>query len=459
MPHCLSARARAERSQRGEYTVKNNVQAELLTEAPEKKKKFDYTWVVIVVCFLSTMVTLGFCSTPKNQYLDVVTKALDIPRSLFSLNDTFRHVATAVVNLFFGTLIAKFGAKKLMLAGMLSLCTAMTLFAVANNLFVFYLAATFMGIGFAWTGTSMVGRIISKWCQKNRGTIMGAVMAANGVGGAIATQILLPFIDNESGQHYRNAYMISACAVFAVGVLVLIFMREAPKNFDASKHVYTKKRGRGEPWVGIDFEEVKRSPYFYAILVCIFLTGFCLQGISGVSKAHMKDVGLDPTYIKNLISIGSLCLTMFKFLSGFLYDRFGLRFSATMCATGSTVATLLLAFLSDTPSGEVMAAVYKVLSAMALPLETVMIPIYAADLFGERSYDKVLGLFVSVNVTGFALGAPFFNLCFDISHTYKYVLIFGACVMFCLVIALQFIISAAHRTRDKVLAELASNPS
>lgn len=434
-------------------------QAELISESKQNQSKFDYTWVIIVVCFLSTMVTLGFCSTPKNQYLDVVTKALDIPRSLFSLNDTFRHVATAVVNLFFGTLIQKFGTKKLMLAGMLSLCTAMTLFAVANNLVVFYLAATFMGIGFAWTGTSMVGRIVSKWCQKNRGTVMGAILAANGIGGAIATQILLPFIDNENGQHYRNAYMISACAVFFVAILILIFMREAPKNFDASTHVYTKKRGRGEPWVGIDFSEVKRSPYFYAILICIFLTGFCLQGISGVSKAHMKDVGLDPTYIKNLISVGSLCLTLFKFLSGFLYDRFGLRFSATMCATGSTVATLLLAFLSNTPSGEVMAAVYKVLSAMALPLETVMLPIYAADLFGEKSYDKVLGIFVSVNVTGFALGAPFFNLFFDIAQTYKYVLLFGAGVMLCIVIALQFIITAAHKTREKVLTALDANPS
>ena len=433
--------------------MKNNTPTELLTEAPETKKKFDYTWVIIVVCFLSTMVTLGFCSSPKNQYLDVVTRALDIPRSLFSLNDTFRHVATAVVNLFFGTLIAKFGTKKLMLAGMLSLCTAMTLFAMANNLFVFYLAAIFMGVGFAWTGTSMVGRIVSKWCHKNRGTIMGAILAANGIGGAIATQILLPFIDNESGQHYRNAYMISACAVLCVALLILVFMRESPKNFDASKHVYTKKRGRGEPWVGIDFSKVKRSPYFYAILVCIFLTGFCLQGISGVSKAHMKDVGLDSTYIKNLISIGSLCLTLFKFLCGFLYDRFGLRFSATMCATGSTIATLLLALLTSSPSGEVMAAVYKVLSAMALPLETVMLPIYAADLFGEKSYDKVLGIFVSVNVTGFALGAPFFNLCFDIANTYKYVLLFGALVMFCIVIALQFIITAAHKTRNRVLAE------
>ena len=432
--------------------MKSNVQSELLVETPEKKKKFDYTWVVIVVCFLSTMVTLGFCSTPKNQYLDVVTKALDIPRSLFSLNDTFRHVATAVVNLFFGTLIAKFGTKKLMLAGMLSLCTAMTLFAVANNLFVFYLAATFMGIGFAWTGTSMVGRIVSKWCQKNRGTIMGAVMAANGVGGAIATQILLPFIDNESGQHYRNAYMISACAVFTVGILVLLFMREAPKNFDATKHVYTKKRGRGEPWVGIDFAEIKRSPYFYAILVCIFLTGFCLQGISGVSKAHMKDVGLDAGYVATVLSLHSIALMVFKFSTGVMYDKWGLRTTMIICDIAALVVMVMLALVSNTPAGMVYAMGYGILSSLALPLETIMLSLINTDLFGNKSFDKILGIVAALNTTGYAVGAPLMNWCYDAFGTYVPFIWVCVGIMLIVTIMYQMVITAAQKERRTILA-------
>ena len=80
----------------------------------KNKKGLDYKWVIVAVCFLSVMITLGFCSSTKSLYLDVVTGALGIDRSLFSLNDTCRYVVNAIVNLFFGALISKFGTKKLM---------------------------------------------------------------------------------------------------------------------------------------------------------------------------------------------------------------------------------------------------------------------------------------------------------------------------------------------------------
>ena len=82
----------------------------------KKKGAFDYKWIVVGVCFLVIMITLGFCNSTKSLYLDVVTKALGIERSLFSLNETFRFLTTSVVNFFYGATVAKFGAKRLMLA-------------------------------------------------------------------------------------------------------------------------------------------------------------------------------------------------------------------------------------------------------------------------------------------------------------------------------------------------------
>ena len=58
------------------------------------KKKFDYSWVIICVCFLLSFVCLGFCSSNKSLYLSAITEALHVPRSLFSLNDTIRYITT-----------------------------------------------------------------------------------------------------------------------------------------------------------------------------------------------------------------------------------------------------------------------------------------------------------------------------------------------------------------------------
>ena len=414
-----------------------------------KAKKLDYKWIVVVVCFLMIMVTLGFCSSPKSLFLDVVSESLGIDRTAFSLNDTFRFISNAIVNLFFGALVHKFGTKKLMVAGIGCLVISMSLYAAATQLWMLYLAGTFLGIGFSWTGTTMIGCVINKWCRENRGTIMGAVLAANGVGGAIAIQILSPIIES-GGENYRYAYLISGAAVLLVGVIILIFMREAPKNYDNTQPVTTKKKGRGNIWAGIEFSKAKTLPYFYISLVCVFLTGFCLQGISGIAKAHMKDMGLAVEYIAFAMSFHSISLACFKFLTGFIYDKMGLRFTSTMCSSTASVVTFLLAIVNDSPVGMVIALIYSVFSSLALPLETIMLPIYASSLFGEQSYEKILGIMVSVNVVGYATGIPCANLCFDFLGTYTPILIACALIMLMVTITMQFVFTKANAMRAEV---------
>lgn len=47
----------------------------------------------------------------RSLYLSVIIEALGIKRSVFSIADSLRFIMTAVVNLFFDSLIAKFGSK------------------------------------------------------------------------------------------------------------------------------------------------------------------------------------------------------------------------------------------------------------------------------------------------------------------------------------------------------------
>ena len=91
-------------------------------------KKWDdhpsYRWVIVSCCFLMILVCLGFCSGTKGLYLGAVTKALELERGLYSVNDTFRYMASALMNLFFGALVMRFGARKLIGTGFLFLVSS-----------------------------------------------------------------------------------------------------------------------------------------------------------------------------------------------------------------------------------------------------------------------------------------------------------------------------------------------
>ncbi len=411
-------------------------------------------WMTVAGCFLMIMLALGFTSSTKSLFPDEIAKAIGQERSLVSINESCRYIATAVVNLFFGALIARFGAKKLIVAGFISLVASMFLFSVAQNLALIYVAGALLGIGLSWTTTTMIGYLIGKWCTSNKGTMMGIVLASNGLGGAIAIQAAGALINPEVVGSYRDAYRMIGIVVAVTAVLVVLLVSD--KKTDSAEPVKEKKKARGQEWTGIEWKKVLKSWYFWGVIVCIFFSGMILQGTHGIVAMHYKDVGIDYATVKGLLSFGSILLATAKFLTGFLYDKTGLRITASICIGIAVISCIMLSMVKGTQTGFVLAVAYSAISPYALPLETIMLPIYANDLFGKMSYSNVLGIFVSANTAGYALGAPLLNLCYDKMGSYVPGLVAVSIIMIIMLVLLQFVVSAAHKERKKVM-ELEEN--
>jgi len=418
-------------------------------------KKFDYSWVIIVLCFLSVMVSLGFCSSGRTHYLKAITEALNIPRGAFSLNDTFRFVTTTIVNLFFGSLVARFGTKKLICAGFACLIAFSVINSVAESIYVFYIGGIFLGVGLAWTGTTMVSVVINKWCTKNKGTITGAVLAANGLGGAISVQILSPIIfqkDNPFG--YRDSYHVVTAVLIATLLIFILFYREKKTEGDNDPATYSKKRKvRGAGWVGMDYSEGRKKVYLYVALACMFFTGMVLQGIGGITVPYMYDLEFDVKFVAMFSSLSSIIMIFTKFLSGYMFDRFGMRITMNISFVSAFISMFSLVFLTNSPIGKVLVFSRMIFGAIALPLETVMLPLFAREIFGNKSFDKFVGLFVSASTAGFAVGAPFANVTYDLFGNYKVAFAVFACLMLFVAIAMQYVAYASAKDRERILKQ------
>ena len=413
--------------------------------------KFDYKWIIVGLSMLMVFVCIGFCSSIKSLFISAITEALDIKRSLFSLNDSFRFVSTAIVNLFFGSLVMRFGIRKLIGAGFALLALSALTYSVADNIYMFYLGGILLGIGYSWTSTTMVGCVVNKWCKENKGTIMGVVLALNGIGGAVATQIVSPIIYQEGNPFgYRDAYRLIALIVIVTGIIVVTFFRNSPKGILDTHSKVSKKKPKTQSWAGIEYSKLVKRPYFYGAMICIFFTGLCLQGIGGIAAAHMKDSGISPAYVATVLSIHSLSLTVCKMLIGFMYDKCGMKVTSNACSITAVIVIFVLAFVTNSPEGRILAMLYGIFSSLALPLETIMLPIYANELFGQKAYDKVLGIVVSVNTAGYAIGSPAVNFCFDIFGSYKPALFITGGIMILVTLGMRFVIKATENERKHI---------
>ncbi len=396
-----------------------------------KKSKImlDYSWIIVFISALMVFTVIGFCSSARSVYVVPICEALGISRSTFSISDSCRFITTAVVNIFFGALIARFGAKKLILAGFISLIISMLIYSYSTNIYGFYIGSVFLGIGYSWTTTTMVGAIVNSWCKRNRGIIMGFILASNGVGGSLAMQILTPIIYEEGNPFgYRNSYKLVMLILLVVAVIMLIFFKDHPNEEAENEDVQVKQQEKSDD--GLKRPYIFSKSYFYVAVVCIFFTGMILQGMSGIAAAHLKDVGINISYVSIVLSIDSLLLTFSKFSVGFIYDRFGIKKTSAICFIASFVALSLLLLSGPSTAGKVAAMGYGIFCSFALPLETVMLPLYTRELAGEHNFNKMLGIVASVNTAGYAIGGPTANLCFDITGNYNiYIYICGAIIL------------------------------
>ena len=235
-------------------------------------------------------------------------------------------------------------------------------------------------------------------------------------------------------------------------LIALVLFKDQPKGFvDNGEKPSGKKKQpkRAQVWVGIDYHTVKTKPYFWILLVCIFLGGAATNTISSVSSAHFGDVGLDTAFIATALSLHSLALTVSKIVAGFCYDKIGLRFTSLTIYLIGVVSMFMLAMVGPTSYG--LASAFQVLISFALPINTIMLPLYAADMFGEKSYVKIMGMFVAVCTAGYAVGTPFTNLIFDLTGTYRNVSIVYGVIMLVIAAVFQIILTKTNKIKAEII--------
>lgn len=430
-------------------------------DTAKKKFKFSYHWVIFVIGFLMVFFAMGFNSSVKSTYLNAITEQLDMKRSIFSLGDTIRYFSTATLSIFFGTFVVRFGARKLVAAGFVSLSLYCIVSATATNYLHFYIANIFFGIGLCWTTTTVVGVLVEKWFTNGKGTVMGIILAANGIGGATAEQIITRILYGlkadlpVSEARWRLGYWVTAAILLVIGALAVILIRNKPEDMGLEplgKDAVVKKK-RGADWVGFEMDDVKKKKYFYIVGICVFFVGFCLNTFNGYSKPHMQDIGLPLNYISIVFSVHAIVLTVSKILAGFSFDKFGIRFTFGYCSVAAMASLIALTFITD--QSVISPWIASVFSSVALPLETILIPLLVSEMFGKKCHAKIMGYYLGVNNFGYAAGAPVANIFYDCFGSYKEIFLIFCVVLAVTLVVIQIMFSVAKKDRLAFEAKLA----
>lgn len=347
-----------------------------------------------------TMMAMALTSSTLSFFLEPVCAELEVGRGSFSLIFSLMTIAGALTNPVLGRRAGQRGVR-----GILFACAAwgfmsLSVFSVAQSLWLVYLAGFLMGL-FGTNCVALCANVIvqNSYDARRASSILGLVMAGSGVGGMIFN-IVIPAVMAASS--WRDA--MRAMAVFW---LTLLLLSALLLGREKSMEQRGNAAGMG---LGMTRAEALKSPKLYLLIaVIVVITAAC--GIQQQQPSLLGCYGFDSGKVSLMLSVQTAVLALGKIGQGMLYGRLGVR-------RGGCVMLLVFAAAFVVLLIPALAWLGLMVMALGLGVYTTLLPLVTRQVFGTREYAAIWGLLATCGSVGTIVANPIWGSVYDLTGGY-----------------------------------------
>jgi MFS family permease len=355
-------------------------------------------WRVVLACFLMALFLFGFALYGQGVYLVELQRLNGWPTSLISGASTLSFLLANIFATFTNELVARLGARRLVLLGIAALAASMTLLAWATAPWQLYVAFILMSLGWIGMGTIVIATVVSLWFVRRRGLAISLAFTGASSGGVVVTPLLVLLVERFG---FPAATLTGAAIMVAVLVPVAMAWIGPPSaGIPAETGINGSSPTQTSPAPG-DLSRAKllRSLAFWTISIPFALAllaqiGFIVHQIALLEpKIGRASAGFAVSVMTFMAIAGRLGL-------GMVVDRFDPRRVTAASFAGQAVA-LLIILQSDTVPVVLAACAmfgFSVGNLITLP------PLIIHREFSAASFVVVMGLSNAVSGTIGALG-------------------------------------------------------
>jgi MFS family permease len=370
---------------------------------------FYYGWLVVALCFLTTLTSAGVRSSPSVLIHPLEAEfgwSRALIASAISMNLLLFGIAAPVS----GLLIDRYGPRKVMLGSLTLLITGVSGTVAMTEFWQFFLVwGIIVGLGAGGVGSVLTATIGNRWFVARRGMALGILGSASSTG----QLIFLPFfmwMIASSGWRVGSTTLIGIAIILLP--LLFLFMRDDPADIGLQPYGAGQNagsdggaaslRGMSSKNATITAREVVSHPTFWLLCGSFFVCGGTANGLIGTHLIpHEIEIGIPQVTAASLVGImGTLNIVGTTF-SGWMSDRIQAHKWLALVYALRGVSLLILPFVKDF-SGLVIFAVIYGLDWFATVPPSMMI---TADTFGKQNVGKVYGWIFMAHQIGAAIMA------------------------------------------------------
>jgi MFS family permease len=413
------------------------------------RTRFHYAWVIVIVTFLALLLSAGVRNATS-----VLFEPLEQD---FGWDRASISFAFAISLFFFGlgapiggTLIDRFGPRKVMLGGMALIAVGLMLLLTMTELWQFHLYwGVMLGIGTGALAGTLGGTVALRWFNKYRGLALGMFSSAAAAGQLLFLPALIPLADIGG---WQTVFAVLGLLIAVLMIPAVFLMRSSPEDVNAAPI--------GEPsalTISTDsrftpLSEAIRTRDFWFLAGSFFVCGYTTVGlITTHLLPHSLEHGFEKVEISWAIAFMGAMNIVGTTASGWLTDKFDNRKLLATYYGMRAISLVGLPFIYDINNMLLFALIYGLDWVATVP-PTVNL---TAQRFGRKSLGSIYGWIYCSHMIGAGIASYAGGFFRDLLGDYHLVFI-SASVLGLIAVGLSLGISISAGRARKVQPAVSS---
>jgi MFS family permease len=385
-----------------------------------------YGWIIVAISLISMAFWFGIRSNFSVFYVALLDE-FPWNRADSAGVQSMAMIAYTVMAPIVGTLIDRFGPRRIVVPGILVLSLGLGLCSTIETLSQFYLYyGVIVGVGVTSIGIISYSSILAHWFEKKRGLASGIAVSGIGLGTFFLVPVTQSFI---SMWGWRMTFSVLG-GLFLIILLPInsIFLRHKPKEIGQFIDGESRRRPsclapsieKDQPKIINDWtiKKAVRSQRFWALMAFPFFSVIGIYIVLVHSVKFLVDQGTDKMTAAFVLAMAGIVSAAFRIIWGWLSDYIGRELTYTVGLICGCIGLVSLLFLEATGTKNL---VYPFLIFFGIGWGATA-PIFmsaSADLFKGKIYGLIYGLVeAGIGVAG-AIGAWVAGIIFDKTQSYQ----------------------------------------
>ncbi|MDY4429846.1 MFS transporter [Evtepia sp.] len=372
-------------------------------------------WIVITCLALMALIFVPLTNLP-GLFTVFITEEFGITRTAFTTHITISTLTSMAAALFVGRLYQHHSPRLLMAVSTVIIAACFLGYSLAGSVVHFYVISAIIGFFGMFLTSVPISILINNWFgPKMKGKAMGIAMMGSGLG-AMVLNPLFTSINTRFG--WRMSYRLAALLAVAVILpLVLLTVVRAPEDKGLTR-IGEAPNAAAAPSgevTGLTVGQALRSSIFWSMAVTFFLFSATATIINTNAIPYMTDVGLDPVTAAQMMSLSALGVIIGKLILGAVSDKWGVKPASTAAILCLLVGMVCFLGVEKTA---LLAPVATFVFGLGNANATVIMPLLASDMIGNRDFGTIFGYASLASALGASAAPLFGSLIYDSTGSY-----------------------------------------